>query len=119
MSMYNWRGMGEILWSIKRDVAAGVYPAFGICIEMGIREGSSGYIGHERMKVREFMRDWPEYSGNPIYPVPSPRAWGCLGDMYGATTGKGRWTKAYGSSRMRLLNYLIRRVEAEHAKQAS
>lgn len=55
--------------------------------------------------LRPLFREWPEYSGNPVFPVPHPsltarEAYSRLDDQWDAFT-------PYGQARLRLLNWLI------------
>lgn len=53
-------------------------------------------------QVCELAKGWPEYSGDPVFPVPckglSPKV---------AYLSLPRWEGEYGAARMRLLDYLI------------
>lgn len=65
--------------------------------------------------LRQCFRLWPEYSGDPTYPVPSPD--GDEDDEYDAECAYhdqlNLWTGAYGEARMRLLDFIIQTLSEE------
>lgn len=62
------------------------------------------------------MREWPEYSGAVMYPVPSPLKGVSPGAAYSQLDKWSRRTK-YGKARWRLLDYCIARFEAKVAEE--
>lgn len=60
-------------------------------------------------QVCELAKGWPEYSGDPIFPVPceglSPKV---------AYRSLPRWEGEYGAARMRLLDFLIEVTKDEN-----
>lgn len=64
--------------------------------------------------LRQCFRLWPEYSGDPAYPVPSPD--GDEDDEYDAECAYDQlnlWTGAYGEARKRLLDFIIQTLSEE------
>lgn len=98
----------ERLWALKRQVAAGDYPETGICSAVDLPDTQT-----------RSMRQWPEYSGWPQFPVrgtgePAAAAYDAAHLADWRDRGKYLWCGAYGGARMRLLNWLIRQEEAKH-----
>lgn len=58
-----------------------------------------GYISYDIVPV--YAHGWPEHSGCRDYPVPNPSA-DCFANV---------WRGEYGAARLRLLDYLIKRME--------
>lgn len=56
----------------------------------------------------KLMVQWPEYSGNPEYPVPHPR---CDVEFAYATCELWNLETKYGQARYRLLKWLIKETE--------
>lgn len=70
--------------------------------------------------LSDYIKDWPESTGCSAYPVPAPVGFPCRGTDAETARGafyeiKPMWSGEYGSSRIRLLNYLIRQLTAELA----
>lgn len=102
----------EILWALKRRVAAGDYPVTGICSEVDLPN-----------RGRAAMYRWPESSGSYQYPVQgvglsAASAYDAAHLPHWQQRQVYLWCGAYGGRRMRLLNWLIRQEEAERAEQA-
>lgn len=69
-------------------------------------------------ELSDYIKDWPEFSGCFAYPVPAPAGFPCHGTdadtaRWAFYKIKPMWSGEYGSSRIRLLNYLIRKLTAE------
>lgn len=65
------------------------------------------------MNLRDaLMREWPEYSGDPQYPVPAPFGRVAQDAYHNAASDRlwAKWTQ-YGRSRRRLLAWLIEQTE--------
>ena len=60
-----------------------------------------------RLLCKEVYRGWPHYSGNPIYPVPSPAVSSGLDEEELFYKGGNMWVGDYGKLRLNLLDYLI------------
>lgn len=101
----------QLLWGMKRGEL--LNPHFGICHHLNDLETRT-----EKSRAKMWMQQWPEYSGCPTYPVAAPSTYE-EADLEGAYDDHDKWVGEYGSSRIRLLNYLIRRCEEYHEEQAS
>lgn len=91
----------------------GFYPGLGICNAVTISEPSTEIRSGCLDLLSDLMAEWPEFSGDPSYPVPHPdespkRAFdhASTGDMWNPGS-------AYGAARLRLLDWLISKLEAE------
>ena len=88
-------------------------PDLGICNAV-VRGAPSPEIRSGRLGLlNDLMEEWPEFSGDRSYPVPHPsespdRAFdhACAEEMWSPGS-------AYGAARLRLLDWLIARLEAE------
>lgn len=99
-----------LLWALKRGDAR-LVPVYGICWHL------TEYVNDykDRQQAKKWMLEWPEHTGNPLYPVPGPKAKGRLYPADAEVTydfTENKWAGEYGGNRMRLLNYLIRRAES-------
>lgn len=80
-------------------------PNYGICANL---EQLTGSYAKSYAWVPEQTHDWPEFSGDLMYPVPSPTPGVSPEKAYHeAATEKTVWTGPYGEARLRLLDYLI------------
>ena len=102
----------ELLWKMKRGEL--LYAGYGICYHLAEHCADDD----ERQLAKQWMRQWPEYSGCPSYPVAAPSTYE-EADPEGAFDDLDKWVGEYGSSRIRLLNYLIRRCEEYYEEQTS
>lgn len=66
--------------------------------------------------LHDVVREWPEYSGVVMYPVPSPDKGVSPGIAYSKFDKWSRRTK-YGKARWRLLDHCIARFEAKVAEE--
>ena len=68
---------------------------------------------------RPLFVEWPEYSGNQVFPVPSPVDHINERDYYMLASTAAMWSKdsPYGASRRRLLTFLITFLITELEKQ--
>lgn len=94
------------------------YPNFGISVFVtglcdilynlmpGIAPLYADGSRHWEAKRAVFMQ-WPEFSGNPDYPVSHPDYPGDPYRGFESTGGKGFWTGEYGAARLRLLQFVI------------
>lgn len=60
-------------------------------------------------QLNDLMRQWPEYSGDPVYPIPSFEPDGLSPELkYNCRSYKSKWDRntAYGAARWRLLDWL-------------
>lgn len=95
----------ELLWKMKRGEL--LHAGYGICYHLAEHCADDD----ERQLARQWMQQWPEYTGHPGYPVPAG-GWdpeSAYDDGPGSDT---LWVGEYGASRKRLLNYLITRYGA-------
>lgn len=88
-------------------------PDLGICSAV-VRSPQSLEIRSGRLELlMDLMEQWPEFSGARMYPVPHPSE---SPDMaFGFVSTKDMWSpgSAYGAARLRLLDWLIAKLEAE------
>lgn len=91
-----------------------VGAGMGIC-----QNASSLYQAHYGVIVpieamQELMTKWPDYSGNPRFPVPSPHG-GSAQHAYMNTLDVDMWNPdvPYGHLRWQLLEWLIERLKVE------
>ena len=78
----------------------------GIC--HNLRRVSDGRYNDDA--IRGMFKQWPHYSGDLIYPVPSP---GRGSAMRAYDRRPDLWVGPYGASRMDLLAFLIATAAAE------
>lgn len=87
-------------------------PRFGICTNMewhtmnvqGVNDYGLLWI------MREYYKEWPEYTGDELFPVPHPEL-ECF-DAY-VHAEEGKWNGQYGDSRRRLLDFLIAELQKD------
>lgn len=97
----------DLLWKMKRGELLAV--DYGICYHL--TEHCADY--RERHQAKQWMLEWPEHSGDELYPVQGTHRRNYQvqpEDAYDCCLNK--WTGEYGASRKRLLNYLITRYGA-------
>ena len=95
-----------------------VNRACGICYQIGVVSPEScGPKSKVQRLMRELAKEWPEYSGDPEYPVPAPaleiRPWRGRAHWsadYGYDHYEDKWVGEYGAARLRLLDFLIERT---------
>lgn len=86
-----------------------VGPKYGICGELSQEFNVSGI-----RFVKKYVTSWPEYNGNPNYPVDHPtkeeeEAYTWVADLWAATP--------YGDARRRLCLHIANELEAELTTQ--
>ena len=87
-------------------------PEFGICNAVVRGEPSPRTRSGCLRLLSDLMEEWPEFSGNISYPVPHPNE---NPDMaFCLAYPKDMWSpgSAYGAARLRLLDWLIAKLEA-------
>ena len=96
----------DILVSLKEDVMCGVneYPNVGICNIIECKASSNIYTVWVNT-CDEAVKSWDKFSGNHLYPVPSPDKDKLPGECYLYVENK--WDGEYGKLRMELLDHLI------------
>lgn len=62
-------------------------------------------------RISSVMQQWPKYSGDMKYPVPSTED--LLGPRHMYINSKNLWTGEYGDLRKELLDFLIERFKAQ------
>lgn len=85
----------------------------GICDNIGDLLKDKEHLSHMLYQFKSLYLQWPEFSGRVVFPVPSPYIMLSPGDVYGISKGTEMWDKdsEYGSSRWRLLNWCINKLE--------
>ena len=68
-------------------------------------------------QLHPIFASWPEFSGHPHFPVPSPDEDMNEHDFYMAASDHEMWSAdhPYGAARRRLLEYCINQLENPHA----
>lgn len=101
----------DMLYGLKR----GVYRAeFGICSNLEELQAAGAVSYATRRRIKAMMRRWPEYSGEPNYPVPGIAAYDMCPEITYDDIRLGEyWSGEYGGNRIRLVNFLIRELEQE------
>lgn len=91
----------EILRTLRDN--GPVYPDAGIC-------GNIRSLGHEvdEDRLHGLFKSWPQFSGNPTYPVPGP---GGLGAAWAYKHIIDVWKGEYGDMRRELLDHCIAELE--------
>lgn len=96
-------GTGEItpLWG----------GAFGICDEL-VNLHKRGCISSSEMQhCSRLMQDWPEFSGDPEFPVPSADSQ--LNEEGAFLDSENLWSGKYGDNRKQLCLWLADQLEKE------
>lgn len=102
----------DALLEVKRLVICDEYiqgeslRGFGICLALPL-------VSSNKLLKLEFARlykKWPEYSGNPTYPVPSPDGKYTPEQAFDYTC-EDKYAGEYGAARMRLLNWCIEELQ--------
>lgn len=80
---------------------------YGLCTVMG----AVYYSEQDYFDLRSYMKDWPKYSGAPLYPVPHPELSAGLAYETYMYTGLYDKRTEYGRNRIELAEYLISRLD--------
>ena len=96
---YSWEGDGLF------------FSGFGICENM--KQGRFPTSHSRKELITHYSRSWEKYSGNVIYPVPSPFGGGPA-TAYNSCADL--WVGEYGALRYELLNHLIKEVQNDLAR---
>lgn len=107
--LYDKKRMLIVLLELKKDGPA--RKKSGICQNASeLYESYYGvFVPVEAMQ--DLMSQWPEFSGNELFPVPSP--WGGdSGFAYRSISVDNFWNPlhSYGAARLRLLDWLIEQL---------
>lgn len=106
----------SMLWGLKRGVYREKYAAYGVCHQLTVVVDAGLITRTLRDFVKWRMQQWPEYTGHPDYPVPGVAKYAmCPEDTYSHTKSGEYFSGEYGGNRIRLVNFLIRELEAELA----
>ena len=111
------KNLREVRCAVREYLSTGkIYrfnPDLGICNAVVRGEPSPEIRSGRQELLSDLMEQWPEFSGARTYPVPHPnekpdRAFDLAptGDMWSPES-------AYGAARLRLLDWLIAKLEAE------
>lgn len=105
-----------VLNNIQWAVSVGYAPSTGICnavrerLSEAARKAEPCYM----TLLTELAEDWPEFSGDPMYPVPAyTPGWGAV-TVYAHMRGCGLlWDddNPYGRARRRLLAHMIQKLQ--------
>ena len=76
----------------------GAFPNIGLC------DSISSLL--PKTTVEQLFKSWPEYSGNPVFPVPSMSVGLSPSGAY-LRVGINKYTGAYGKARLRLAQFII------------
>ena len=111
----------EGLLAVKEAVSSNTKPFWfkdchGVCSNLDgyqllLAEQVESYHDYSSLHLQSFYPQWPEWSGCDTFPVPSTLKDYTAEEMYMEHRGN-MWVKEYGAARLRLLDYLIQRVEA-------
>ena len=88
-------------------------PELGICSAVSLSAQSPELRAGCLMLLKDLVEQWPEFSGYPAYPVPHPSE--NPDRAFYLASKEDMWSpeSAYGAARLRLLDWLIARLEAE------
>lgn len=89
------------------------HPCTGICANVSSIASDSVPSGYTRVVMERVFVDWPLYSGDMKYPVPSPEY--SPHDAYSEAGGTDRmwYSGEYAENRMKLLDFCINRLTRE------
>ena len=104
----------EALLKVRRNYNRGTIPVWDatglpqpICNQVYEYLDGADYDGKHRYRLAVLVTQWPEYSGNSMFPVPGPYG----SDPVQALRKLDRWSGIYGMSRLRLLDWLIEQTK--------
>lgn len=89
----------------------------GICWSVNVSLREAGHAPEKRHEALALLQDlcqeWPEFSGDQDYPVPSPFQGRYASEAYDLADARDMWSELspYGSARRRLLAFLIAELE--------
>ena len=88
-------------------------PELGICNAVSKHHPSPELRSELLILLRDLVEQWPEFSGYPAYPVPHPSE--NPDRAFYLASPKEMWSPEdyYGAARLRLLDWLIARLEVE------
>lgn len=111
------KNLREVRCAVREYLSTGkIYrfdPELGICTAVS-RGAPSPEVRLECLKLlTDLMEEWPEFSGYRAYPVPHPSESSDQAFYLASTEDMWSPESAYGAARLRLLDWLIVRLEAE------
>lgn len=122
--MTNKEFLLEALLRVKSQLEADKQdPNTGLCwavncqlYEMGLTD-VTGHINDIKLPLKEIFKQWPEFSGDIVYPIAidgaKDQATWLQFDL--ASDEGAMWTGEYGAARIRLLDFCIVTLEKELA----
>lgn len=99
--------MKELIKELRKIESGELTPTTGLCAVIEF----NGFMGDTTIeKCRDYMEEWPKYSGSSMYPVPhvefEPYHAFVVCDKYDSST-------QYGRDRRELAGYIADRLEAK------
>ena len=93
--------------ALKAGIAKNLHRKdYGICTNL---PAYARRTSQERL--RTLFVQWPEFSGNPNYPVRAPSGEHPEDYYWDSKDSEGIWKGDYGAARIRLLDFLIERTK--------
>ena len=99
-------------WADGQVLPAGDYYYYGICYNLFLHDVTTRWEG----LVAIAAESWPEFSGNPHYPVAHPDL--LPESAYTAKWEVPKWAGEYGAARRRLCQHVANWIRA-HPREAS
>ena len=97
----------EELVALKAGIAKNLHRKdSGICTNLPMYVRCTG-----QERLRTLFVQWPEFSGNHIYPVRAPSGEHPEDYYWDSKDTEGIWKGDYGAARIRLLDFLIERTK--------
>ncbi len=104
-----------VLNSIQIAMSRGDSDYPGICALVYQLSTSSFDRSVYRTQMRRLFEQWPEFSGDCRYPIKAPAGYYSPQEAYNSLH---RWNGTYGEARQRLLDFMIKQLEAEASTPA-
>ena len=113
---YVWRAVHKYLSTGEKP--EWFDPELGICNAVSLSAPPPGLRARCLRLIMDLAEEWPEFSGSATYPVPHPTM--RPGAAFDFVPREDMWSpeSAYGAARLRLLDWLIARLEAEAEAEA-
>ena len=111
------KNLKDVRCEVREHTYTWINPEFGICNAV-VRGMSSLAVRSGCLSLLlDLMEQWPEFSGDRAYPVPHPDKDPKM--AFDLASPKEMWSpeSAYGAARLRLLDWLIAKLEAETRKE--
>ena len=100
--------VSETLESWAEDQLSPIDKWSGICVNLNLL--SKLYMPDWEALISEAVKTWPEYSGNPRYPVPHPDL--LPETAYTTKWEVPKWAGEYGAARRRLCQHVADWIRA-------